>query len=243
MLSDIIHGDIKPLNALVFEHEGKRIVKLADFGDASICDNDESLTLLPKSIPWSAPEHHIRGISFLKATKMDIYSFGMLCLWSLFGDRLSLVPMDPIPSQFDIRFTEGLSSTVATLAILKRAKVIQNVAKECVLACKGIAAKQQADLNTLFTLTLADDPIIRSNDFQTMMKLLNDDRSAAFDPPPQYLEMESGRWKSVDPLTRPPLNNPIKKHWAPSIRQLTTRDQWEGFHPAFKVGLLDFDRS
>ncbi|KAI4266963.1 MAG: hypothetical protein L6R38_008457 [Xanthoria sp. 2 TBL-2021] len=76
MSAGIIHGDIKPLNALVFDGDGKRIVKLADFGDASICDNEQSLALLPKSVPWDPPEHHYRGIPYQEAKKMDIYSFG-----------------------------------------------------------------------------------------------------------------------------------------------------------------------
>ena len=80
VLSDIIHGDVKPLNALVFEHDGKRIVSSLILGMLRPVTLMNYNILLPNSMPWNAPEHHIRGISFSKPTKMDIYSFGMPCL-------------------------------------------------------------------------------------------------------------------------------------------------------------------
>ena len=72
--------------------------------------------------------------------------------------------------QRESRLTEGLSGTVAALAILERTKVIQEVPKECVLACNCITLGQQVNLVFLFTLTLVKDPFRRSNGFPTMMK-------------------------------------------------------------------------
>lgn len=112
------------------------------------------------------------------------------------------------------------------------------------LACNSITPGQQVDLVSLFTRTLAEDPVTRSDDFQTLLKLLKDDRNAAFNPPRRYWKMDSGIWKVVDPPPPTlPISFPIKKRWAPSMRQLRSKDQWESFHPMFKVGLVDFDRS
>ena len=45
--------------------------------------------LLPKSRPWNAPEHHFGELEVQEAKRMDVHSFGMLCFWFLFGNRLS----------------------------------------------------------------------------------------------------------------------------------------------------------
>lgn len=36
------------------------------------------------SVPWNAPEHMNQKFEPLQAKRMDVYSFGMLCLWLLF---------------------------------------------------------------------------------------------------------------------------------------------------------------
>lgn len=48
--------------------------------------DSSQLIYVPKSDPWYAPEHHHRGFSFPHAKKMDIFSFGLFCLWFLFYD-------------------------------------------------------------------------------------------------------------------------------------------------------------
>ncbi|KAL9038077.1 MAG: hypothetical protein Q9180_003353, partial [Flavoplaca navasiana] len=251
----IIHGDVKPLNALVFERDGKRIVKLADFGDASICDNDESLALLPKSVPWDPPEHHFRGFPYKRARAMDIYSFGLLCLWVTLGDYLYLSLADPrlLPCGEhppDIRHT-----TVDTLAIVKEAENIQEVAKECVLACESLTPEQRSNLANLFTLTLAKDPNARSTDFHAILKMLGDNNDTGIQISPRT-KIVSGRWvteyvRSYPHMDDPPktheLDAPLNKHWAPSMRQITTKNQSQGLHPSFKLAgymtvLLSADR-
>ena len=163
------------MNALVFEQDGKRIVKLADMGDASICDDIETLTFLPKSIPWNAPEYHHRGFLFWQAAKLDIYSFGLLCLWVLFGESLfhSVASLDYCQ---DDQTNAGLPPTVKSLAALKKNNMLQVAAREVVLANKEITREQQSKLESFFTLTLAEIPTARTSDIQLLVKLLGDDR-------------------------------------------------------------------
>jgi serine/threonine protein kinase len=83
---DVIHGDIKPANILIFRNDLNRYVaKVADFGYSTVV-MDDGLVYLPKSVPWNAPEHHGRDFTFQRALKCDTYSFGLVCLRILFED-------------------------------------------------------------------------------------------------------------------------------------------------------------
>ncbi|KAH8587931.1 kinase-like domain-containing protein [Bisporella sp. PMI_857] len=84
--NNIIHGDIKPENVLVFQDESKGyLARVADFGFSTHFRDDDTLISVPKSVPWNAPENHNREFLPQAAKEMDAYSFGMLCLWLLFG--------------------------------------------------------------------------------------------------------------------------------------------------------------
>lgn len=89
---DIIHGDIKPQNILVFkDSNGDFVVKVADFGYSTILAGKKGV-LMPKSEPWFAPEWE-KGCEYsrIEAQKMDAYSFGMLCLWFCFYGFVSMI--------------------------------------------------------------------------------------------------------------------------------------------------------
>ena len=90
----VVHGDIKPQNVLVYRDAITRkvTVKVADFGYSTLTVGGSGKVLLPKSSPWNAPEHHFGEFTAQEAKKTDVYSFGMLCLWLLFGNRLSDIP-------------------------------------------------------------------------------------------------------------------------------------------------------
>ena len=151
-------------------------MKLADLGDASICDDIETLAFLPKSRPWNAPEHHYRGFPFWQAAKMDIYSFGLLCLWVLFGESLSRSAVSLNHCEEDNQTTTGLPPTVEMLAMLKKNSLLQVAAREFMFTNKEITREQQSKLDSFFTITLAEKPAARSSDFQLLLKLLGDDR-------------------------------------------------------------------
>ncbi|KAI4096940.1 MAG: hypothetical protein LQ344_000743 [Seirophora lacunosa] len=73
--------------------------------------------------------------------------------------------------------------------------------------------------------------------------MLDDDSDTGVRKAP--LKLLSGAWIRVDPPDS--LLEPIKKHWAPSVRQITTKNQWEGMHPSFNLAgymtvLLHADR-
>lgn len=90
LISDIIHGDIKPSNVLMWERGGGYTAKVADFGFSTWFRHDNDRILMPISAPWTAPENQGQAFSFSEAKRLDVYSFSMLCFWFLFS-----VPVPP----------------------------------------------------------------------------------------------------------------------------------------------------
>lgn len=83
---EIVHGDIKPRNIIVFDAGLSRYtVKIGDFGFSTRFTDKDDLLYMPKSRIWHAPEWHSRVFPPEDAKRMDIFSYGMVCLWMLFG--------------------------------------------------------------------------------------------------------------------------------------------------------------
>lgn len=79
---------MKPQNVLMFEDgPGSYTAKVADFGFSTHFRGARDPIQMPTSVPWNAPEHHDRAFYPQTAKAVDVYSFGMLCLWVLFDNR------------------------------------------------------------------------------------------------------------------------------------------------------------
>lgn len=87
--SDVIHGDIKPENILVFGNKTQGLTaKVADFGYSSVSTTDDDIVYIPCSRVWTAPEYHDRGFTVGAAKKIDIYSLGLVTAYLLFHDEV-----------------------------------------------------------------------------------------------------------------------------------------------------------
>ncbi|KAI0890840.1 kinase-like domain-containing protein [Annulohypoxylon nitens] len=85
----IVHGDIKPLNILVFKTPVESFTaKVTDFGYSRTFTSADERYTLARSRPWSAPEHDRSQRRFNKdeACRTDLYSLGMVIIWFLFRD-------------------------------------------------------------------------------------------------------------------------------------------------------------
>jgi len=80
---DVVHGDMKCQNILLFKDDtvpGGLIAKLADFGH-SVTELDEREGLRGNTPPWNAPEDN-GDLNFIGLKAADIYSLGFV-LWRI----------------------------------------------------------------------------------------------------------------------------------------------------------------
>ena len=191
LLPDIVHGDVKCENVLVFEDEGladslndegepncslsrflayANIVgsniccKLTDFGAIRLPDG----VLLGGSQPWQAPECS-RGAFFKveEAKRTDVYSFGML-IWRVFLDG------DPFKSlgEFEGNSREQRQKRNDAIAALKdQDKLVQHVCVSLALSA-NFTRPQHEMLCEILSLTLVKDSARRELDMTRIIRFL-----------------------------------------------------------------------
>lgn len=118
---------------------------------------------MPSSKPWAAPEHHHRGFEQSQLFKMDIYSFGMLCLWLLFYNTEHSPDRD---------FAHDVHSDTCQ-SVLEHSHQLLTTTRE-------FGDVDKALLGKLFDLCLTHDADQRAQTMVPVMALLSPDLSVAF---------------------------------------------------------------
>ena len=131
--------------------------------------------LLPKSRPWNAPEHDFGGFKAHEAKKTDVYSFGMLCLWVLFGDRLSDFPQTTADGvtgliSFDV---PPFRCRPTLLESLKDEDRLEYIANNLLGSMPGLDVEYTVRLREIFSLTLSHNPKERTSDLARVIGLLS----------------------------------------------------------------------
>lgn len=147
---------------------------MTDFGFSCFECTDNELVRVARSRPWEAPEWHDRWFHLKDIKKMDVYSFGLLCLWILFPED-NLVDPDSIEVNISLAFSGRDETALERLYVLKR----KDTLKESVLRL----ISQKTDLNEnvclclqrVFSLSLAKNAEKRASDMQTFVDLLCSD--------------------------------------------------------------------
>ena len=174
--TDVIHGDIKPQNVLVFKDAtSKTTVKVTDFGYSTLATSEEGMVFLPKSRPWNAPEHHFGEFNALKAKKTDVYSFGMLSLWVLFGNTLPDISQTTAGATELISFNAPLGRRTL-LEQLKDEDQVQHIANRLMESMSGLNTEQRVRLKEFFSLTVSLNPEKRTSDVGKLVSLLDQER-------------------------------------------------------------------
>ena len=90
--ADIVHGDLKPENVLVFGENGHPVAKLIDFDCLCFGLTDSDLVSITGTPGWLALEFVRRNphCTLGEARKADIYSYGKLCAWILYMHVLDI---------------------------------------------------------------------------------------------------------------------------------------------------------
>jgi len=90
----VIHRDLKPENVMVCEEEGRRAVKLADFGIARILASDERMTMTGALV--GSPNHMAPEIIEGREAdaRSDLFSLGTLLYWLTTG-RMPFAASNP----------------------------------------------------------------------------------------------------------------------------------------------------
>ncbi len=134
------------------------MAKVTDFGYSTVFATDKELVTMPDSGIWTAPERHHRKFFPGDARKMDVYSFGMLCLWLLCYNT---------ESKTDHRFRQDFreSSENGMGSIL-----------EFLDGSKGLEDEDRHMVQKVFSITLARDPDQRSSSFNELLPFLSSNR-------------------------------------------------------------------
>lgn len=186
--------DIKPQNMLIFEEEPKRFTaKVSDLGFSIQLITNEVYVTTPQSAPWNAPEWHHREHKFPEIAKMDVFSYGMLCLWLLFRRECSDqgVSFD-IPGQCRINRLNGL----------KHENQLLNIAVDITKQSALVPRDTKTFLTSLFRLCLASNPDDRAFNINHLFRCLYGGASKGaiedFDDG-KVLAIQSNRLFSVHP--------------------------------------------
>ena len=176
----MIHGDIKPQNVLVYKGStGETTIKVADFGystfaasetfatDGGLSQGGAARVYLPKSRPWNAPEHHFGEFTVSEAKKTDVYSFGMLCLWVLFGNA----HMECMPK--DVSF-DASTGPHTSLEQLKESNQLETVTNKLIdlISLVNFNAEHRVRLKEFFSLTVQLNSESRASDLGRLVGLL-----------------------------------------------------------------------
>ncbi|EPS40005.1 hypothetical protein H072_6312 [Dactylellina haptotyla CBS 200.50] len=163
---DVVHGDIKPQNVLVFIEEtngtSTYVAKVGDFGYSTLVGGEgmegEGEAQVPVSRPWNAPEVTSWSSSFgvREAKLTDIFSFGLMTLWLLFNKQLfelevDFEKLDPDPSW-------------------KQSENMQRIFSKVVDDLEGFDTNQKSGLKDFFTATLSIDPANRQLELKPLME-------------------------------------------------------------------------
>jgi hypothetical protein len=133
---------------------------------------------MPKSWPWYAPEHHHRGFTFEAARRMDIYSFGMLCLWFIFAEQIKDLAEKGGIEETGQQITSayiGTAQTEHVLELLYKFKVqdrVQVLADQLCRTSCTLSPQQKNKLEKFFAMTLGSEPETRVPHLDLLLEFL-----------------------------------------------------------------------
>ncbi|KAF3000786.1 hypothetical protein E8E13_005545 [Curvularia kusanoi] len=170
-MHDIIHGDIKPANALVFRNDKRYTAKLMDFGLSYRDAGEHHPVFVAGSWPWTAPELDKNYCTVAQAKCMDIFSFGMLCFWTLFEKNFQ--GELPLPAE-TYQTGQGCASqqrqtlNMAVFNQLKHSDRLPILAKQLIRDEPSFDEDDKPKLERFFDKALSRDPEDRCDALESL---------------------------------------------------------------------------
>lgn len=141
-----------------------------DFG-SSTPPAPDALVYLPRSAPWTAPERTHRAIPVLSAKRMDVFSFGLLCLWVLIESQHSddswLRDMMQSVEPYSITTTHSKDSDH-----IQESNLLCQWATGLIENPRMFESDTKENLNSFFRYALALDPEERTLDWSLLIQYL-----------------------------------------------------------------------
>ena len=270
---EIIHGDIKPQNVLVFgEQSSTYTAKVTDFGYSTrFADVDNHIVSLPIARPWNAPElaSPDQQWTVAQAKKMDIFSLAMLFLWVLFEDVLQ---QTTVPDKLPISLKEVGSQVpsrdhaINVLSRYKESEQLVLLAQRLIEAEQDLGRDKGSQLNDFLSLALKHDQNQRTASFDGLIEPTKLSASPRQDM--EWLQ-ESDKSRESDVLEHDEVEHDEVEHdeiendgdgGGNDNDDESTIDGWDGFYSSegtddgeerfpiindhdFGVSLVDFARS
>jgi hypothetical protein len=164
---------------IVFDKRPGYVAKVNDFGFTTSFRDEWDSKTMPRSPIWGAPEWHDRSFSAAAAKKMDIFSWGLLCLWLLTEDDAleairSLQGWTRPPEQF-ISFDDHRPLQQNSLEAWKLDgnDLFVPLAAFLINQESRISKEDKKRFASFFQSTLSIEPKKRSADYDMLMHLLD----------------------------------------------------------------------
>jgi hypothetical protein len=114
---------------------------------------------MPKSWPWNAPEHLFK-CKPAQGRKMDVFSFGMLCLWVVFEKYLSAIVALPPEAHWAEQYLQKDEEhlSIKFLSELKRENKLSLLTEQLVFLELGLPGESKDALQQFFRISLPSNP-------------------------------------------------------------------------------------
>lgn len=146
----------------MYHGENGPTAKATDFGYSSFGLTEEDRVRLPRSWPWYAPERTITpNFSLRDAKKTDVYSFGLVCLYTLFRHHFGGPGED----------SESILNEWKTSSFEHKSGIVLKV-NELLHRATGVSDTLKNSLREFFQSTLPERPNRRITDFRTLIGYL-----------------------------------------------------------------------
>jgi len=159
-----------------------------DFGFSHHFTCEDDIIFIPQSRPWNAPEYDPSenlSCEFIpsRAKRMDIYSFGMICVWFLFAEYFA--GRKPLPESalwaLKTFLLDGKPRAARNiLEDLKNEDNLLRVAHDILKSENTMNELEKGCLELLLDQTLALNEAKRANDIYALLAILNSHECVSF---------------------------------------------------------------